>query len=182
MFCCSPFPVMHLSGLPSQDTPLYVGECGIHWGGIGEGCALCASGSRAKGAPGRRWLGQGWWNWGIFSSLGKMKEESKHSKEHCGNSGQSVPVFSCGGCQPSLLQLWSDLSACSCYLCTVSASCPPHGFPCKSNLFLMEQFPLSPFLVSPAVSHSPSGWEGRRGHKECIPGLHRGKDVEELLL
>lgn len=56
---------MQLSGLPSQDTPLSVGECGIYWGRVGEGCALCASESRAKGAPGKRWLGQGWGSWSL---------------------------------------------------------------------------------------------------------------------
>lgn len=40
MFCCSPFPGMQLSGLPSQDTPLSVGECVLGWG-WGRLCLVC---------------------------------------------------------------------------------------------------------------------------------------------
>lgn len=101
---------------------------------------------------------------GVFSCVGKMKEEGKRSKEQCGNSDQSVSVLSCGGCQPTLLSLWSDLGACSCYPCPVTASCPPHSFPCKSNLFLMGQ-PAVPHLSLPCFSWSQqfSIWPGKAG-------------------
>lgn len=171
---------MQLSGLPSQDTPLSVGECGIYWDEVGEGCVLCASERRAKGAAGKRWLGQGWGSWGVFGCLGKMKEEGKHIKEHCGNSDQyhssavgaaSLPCSTCG-------QIWVPTPASPAqslpYLQFSLQEQPlPHGAACS--------FPSLPslFLLESAALHLAG--EGRRGHKECIPGLHRGKDVELLL-
>lgn len=144
---------------------------GWGWGGL---CLVCFR-EQSKRSTWEEVLGQGWGIWRIFSCLGKMKEEGRQGKEHGGNSGQSVPVFSCGGCQPTLLYLWSDLGTCSCYPCPVTASCPPHGFPCKSNLFLMGQ-PAVPHLSLPCFSWSQqfsiwlgkAGEDGRNVSQDCL--------------
>lgn len=50
---------MQHGGLPSRDTPLSDGECGIYMGGLGRVAPWRASGSRVKGAPGKKGLVQG---------------------------------------------------------------------------------------------------------------------------
>lgn len=158
-----------------------VGKCGIYWDEAGEGRALCASERTAKRAPGKRWLGQGWGSWGVFGCLGKMKEEGKHirsivgivtSQYHSSAVGAaSLPCSSCG-------QIWVPTPASPAqslpYLWFSLQEKPlPHGAACSS-----PSLP-SLFLLETAALHLAG--EGRRGHEECILGLHRGKDVELLL-